>query len=948
MEESLGENTLLENIFCIIFAFMIGLIFNNFYISILLFSFTVFFIFRKKKKYHFIITHSLSIFIIIRNLVFITAKIIDNSLKCKILEEIDFSENINILILEIIFIILLNQMHIQNIKKFLMKNKVILFIFISFLLLNFKLSKLIYSNDIYFLLTVFFLLLKILKNIFNKKVCKKELYISRKIEATELERYLKDDRIKTILINGKWGIGKTFFIEYFFENVNNNEITFIPVWIKSTFYKDKLEIRTYILEQLKLILSEEGLSTYEIKKILKSFSLESKIPGISFLENTFEVNREKIQDLLSTLENKRIVLIIDDLDRRKVEEVNEIITLIAEVEWFFNIKTLFLIDFDNYLNKIKELKIYDENFYDKYFSKTIRIKEVSCKEIIERELDKSDFNDPEKEIIINFFTKLENKILSNPNNIIKKIRNPRYLIKFLFKIKEKFYSDYYKNRNTKNKILNTIFFIFILEEEFNSLQDKIKENFLNNSNLIESTLFNNLQSEEKEQLKNLYKFLKEHYIELENTENNTPMDIDLLIQYGNEEKISRILEEYRQNKLKTYEELKNESSIKLRLSEKEKQEFIKNSYSVLKESYNKNKIDLLELLELYYFYFGFKEIDIINFLNENENYDEIKNINNPIFWSKFSNIDSLFINSLKTIIITELGNQYFPKNIDYSLSNKKIFKFTDAFITTNISEDKKPLNDFNKILITEALKIFKNSILKQLKQVMQKEKINTNYYEISKITKDYFFEEIIKIENHINFLLPIIEELERRKEINSTIDKEEITKIKIRDMNTPAEIRDNLLDVTLNNYYTLYSYTGRDIMENLDHIKNVLKNRKDILYPLLSMFGINEDGTRLYSEEYNEIIENLKNNNEYNTLSYATSFFQVEVNKKIINLIKKIMKNEKSKNMENLIIWRIDCILNEKNEVIYILQDKETKKFKTLENSKNYYSITYSKIKNFK
>ncbi len=68
------------------------------------------------------------------------------------------------------------------------------------------------------------------------------------------------------------------------------------------------------------------------------------------MENTFEVNREKIQELLSTLEKKRIVLIIDDLDRRKVEEVNEIITLIAEVEWFFNIKTLFLIDFDSYLN----------------------------------------------------------------------------------------------------------------------------------------------------------------------------------------------------------------------------------------------------------------------------------------------------------------------------------------------------------------------------------------------------------------------------------------------------------------------------------------------------------------------------------------------------------------------------------------------------------------------
>ncbi len=259
MEENLGENTLLENTLCVIFAFIIGLKLNNFYINIFLFSFTIFFIFRKKKKYYFIITHSLSVFIIIRNLVFITMKIVDNPLKCKILEEIG---NINSLIFEIIFIILLNQMHIQNIKKFLMKNKVILFIFLSFLLLNFGLIKLIYSNikiDIYFHLTVSFLLLK---NIFNKKVYKKELYISRKIKATELERYLKDDRTKTILINGKWGIGKTFFIEYFFENVNNDEITFIPVWIKSTFYKDKLEIRTYILKQLKLILSEEGLSTY--------------------------------------------------------------------------------------------------------------------------------------------------------------------------------------------------------------------------------------------------------------------------------------------------------------------------------------------------------------------------------------------------------------------------------------------------------------------------------------------------------------------------------------------------------------------------------------------------------------------------------------------------------------------------------------------------------------
>ncbi len=113
---------------------------------------------------------------------------------------------------------------------------------------------------------------------------KNELFPERKKDLIELKTLL-DYGEKSILIDDKWGNGKTFFIRKFMEKYNK-EFEFI--YIKAPYFTDKLEFRKKILNEIKIVLNKNGFLSSNFKELTKYFGIEFK--GIVFkgIEETYD------------------------------------------------------------------------------------------------------------------------------------------------------------------------------------------------------------------------------------------------------------------------------------------------------------------------------------------------------------------------------------------------------------------------------------------------------------------------------------------------------------------------------------------------------------------------------------------------------------------------------------------------------------------------------------
>ena len=113
---------------------------------------------------------------------------------------------------------------------------------------------------------------------------KNQLFPERKKDLIELKTLL-DYGEKSILIDDKWGNGKTFFIRKFMEKYNK-EFEFI--YIKAPYFTDKLESRKKILNEIKIVLNKNGFLSSNFKELTKYFGIEFK--GIVFkgIEETYD------------------------------------------------------------------------------------------------------------------------------------------------------------------------------------------------------------------------------------------------------------------------------------------------------------------------------------------------------------------------------------------------------------------------------------------------------------------------------------------------------------------------------------------------------------------------------------------------------------------------------------------------------------------------------------
>ena len=350
----------------------------------------------------------------------------------------------------------------------------------------------------------------------TEKGDKDQLFDSRKPQRDALIKLLEEDRDSSmILINGEWGIGKTFFVEKTLERSEvskNIEKIFIDVML----FNSRKSLKDELFGEIESILEDNGIATKSIKEmnnymdsIIESDNKWVNL-ALSFLKSkTFQKGKEGVEESIKKLEGKKIVVVIDNLERvLKKEDVIEIMGFLHEIQSIENISFVVCAD----KQKLKEM-IEDDNYVEKFFLQEIELREIEIEDIVERICVEINYKDSIVKVIKEIFDDLlkrewnytnlkrENDKFKNKEEYIKnideeyiksgkviakikkKIGNSRTIIKIIELIKQynQTHRNIYMKEISEKRYLEILIrisiFRVILENEYKEILEEKEKKF---------------------------------------------------------------------------------------------------------------------------------------------------------------------------------------------------------------------------------------------------------------------------------------------------------------------------------------------------------------------------------------------------------------------------------------------------------------------------------------
>jgi predicted KAP-like P-loop ATPase len=198
---------------------------------------------------------------------------------------------------------------------------------------------------------------------------------------------------------GKWGYGKSSVINMTIEHLKNgfnkksndkliiiefqawsfsNQNQLVFQFFKKLIYqihelnlKSNEKVENLLIKYLKYILplTHSNQSENSNEELLSMLESSINYPSSELKkESTFEVIKERIDELLIKLE-KKIVIIIDDIDRLTYDEINQIFQMVKSIGNFSN--TIYFLSFDKSV-VINALDKVQENYGERYLEKIIQ------------------------------------------------------------------------------------------------------------------------------------------------------------------------------------------------------------------------------------------------------------------------------------------------------------------------------------------------------------------------------------------------------------------------------------------------------------------------------------------------------------------------------------------------------------------------------------------------
>lgn len=280
----------------------------------------------------------------------------------------------------------------------------------------------------------------------------KQIYITDKEICEFILRYIrKEDTEYAILMDGKWGVGKTFFIRNSLKGKIQEEIK------ETSKYKGILYMSLYGIKDITQIENKIMYSIIENSILNSNRNKTSRmlIAGAQTYINSLEKG-ESITDIIKMFQEiAKYIIIFDDLERCMIP-ITELLGYINELVEHKNVKTILVANEDKMAEKgsLYENKIYYE------------IKEKLIGEVI--------YYNPNIDIILDYICDKENNqivstiIKNNKYKIIEIMQRFNYknirtlkiciskfktIIEKVEEIKER-YKDY--DGNTYNKLLDNI------------------------------------------------------------------------------------------------------------------------------------------------------------------------------------------------------------------------------------------------------------------------------------------------------------------------------------------------------------------------------------------------------------------------------------------------------------------------------------------------------------
>lgn len=234
------------------------------------------------------------------------------------------------------------------------------------------------------IIILFNIIIDILVNkcILNNNNRNYKIFRERKEDLKRIKEYL--NKFNIIGINGEWGSGKTYLMEYLQdEREMQDKYEFVNIYLMSCNLDNLPQI---LINELDKVLVKYGIySRYSssLRKILASNNFINSIFSSIFLDsNSFTASINGFKNEIKKL-NKTIVIVFEDLDRINDANVIKKIFSISENLIGENIKVVYQYDQRN-LENIDEC--FNRNYLDKYIPYTINLTEISFYDIIDKVL----------------------------------------------------------------------------------------------------------------------------------------------------------------------------------------------------------------------------------------------------------------------------------------------------------------------------------------------------------------------------------------------------------------------------------------------------------------------------------------------------------------------------------------------------------------------------------
>lgn len=230
----------------------------------------------------------------------------------------------------------------------------------------------------------------------SSKNCVNEIYPSRipiKMSFLEIIKS-KENQKSLILIDGIWGVGKSFFVN---KSLTEFENTYTIINIDTNIFNDKKHLIDYLLTELNNILIDNGVRTKSLKKyadILNETVDNKVISSIYSLvthNDTIEEIQENINDDIKLLD-KKIFIVIDNLERiLDDKKIIDILGFIHHLYEKFDLTILVLAHSSKLIRQGIEKEYLGKFFINDFYLTPINYSEIierftfRRKEIVERE-----------------------------------------------------------------------------------------------------------------------------------------------------------------------------------------------------------------------------------------------------------------------------------------------------------------------------------------------------------------------------------------------------------------------------------------------------------------------------------------------------------------------------------------------------------------------------------